>query len=417
MTHRLLLLNGDREAPIRLAEADPGIALVALTSPRHRHRYSPATPVGVVDDLADLAAVRREASALAAEHRIDSVAAATEHSVQAAGYLSDLFGFRGLGYPVANRLSNKLAMKDALRRARLPVADFTRLDSLAQLPEVIEELGPDLILKPGLGSGTEYAVRILGGRPDPAARLPVRALMARPGPVIAERLLDVGAEYHVDGVVQEGVVRFVSAARYLTPLIETQSGAVTGAELLPPREPEAVRLHELHDRVIRALGVTDAVTHLEAYEVDGRLVVGEIAGRPGGAGVPGALRECYGVDIWRAFLDVAVGRPVAAGVRAGGPHVVWLLLPATEGELVSVTTAEQLRAVPGVVHAEVHAAPGTVAAPRYSTSSLGTVIGRAGSAGEVPALVERVLAAFRSTTRFRVPQPSRARLDVDAHPQ
>jgi hypothetical protein len=192
-------------------------------------------------------------------------------------------------------------------------------------------------------------------------------------PLIVEDRLDVLAEYHCDGIVHGGRVVFASPSQYFTPVLR-QDGD-NGSFCLPEAHPDRSAVLDLHERAVAALGLADGATHLEVLRTaDGRLLVGEIACRLGGGGLVRAVQLQYGVDLWRAYLEVSLGMPPAVeAVRA--PHLVaHYYLPVRPGRIIGLSSPADLADLPSVLTVEMRHRVGDVVPDRPSTSAAGGIV-------------------------------------------
>jgi hypothetical protein len=368
MTVNALLLNTVSTEPIDLLETDPSIRLTVLTHPEYAHYYRHDTDVVLTDDVTDLCRVRDVVVDLMRTRPISHVIAPSERGLQGSGFLRSFLGLPGTGYETSNLFSNKLAMKRRLAEAGLPVAPFTALGSLADLPARAAELGWPVVVKPVLGAAARDTHVVTG----PAAFAELMAAPHAAGlrtsryPLILERFVDVEAELHCDGIVSGGTVRFDPVSRYVLPPLRRREH-ISGSYTLPGNSADVRPVRELHQAVVAAFGLRDGITHLEVLRTPDGYLIGEISCRPGGSGIGDMLRLRYGVDIWQALVDVSVGRePRCAPVDTGGV-VVMAMLPASPGRVEQVTSAAELAAMPGVLDVQRLMEPGSVVSGERSS--------------------------------------------------
>ncbi len=356
----VLLVNSYKQDPVPLLESEKDLQLTVLTEPGYRSLYSPGTRVLLTPDLNDFKAMRQAVMALMRHGPIDHIVAPSERSVLVSGYLRSLFGIHGMPFEVANRFCNKLMMKNALAASGLPHAPFTPLYHFSAIGDAVRELGWPLIVKPAFGAGGEHTVVLrtahdyergarnneYGWYDDCATAL------------VAERYIDLQAEYHCDGVVVDGESVFASVSRYFDPLLGRDE-ALTGSYILPESSPRREEIVRLHAETVTALGMRDGVTHLEVLETADGLLVGEIACRLGGVGIPHAVELQYGVDMWRAFIDISLSRGAEVEPKCTPGIVVQLMLPAKPGVIKRLSSAATLGSLPGVTEVEMSLAVGS----------------------------------------------------------
>ncbi|MFJ1706984.1 hypothetical protein [Kitasatospora sp. NPDC088346] len=395
----VLLINSSRENAARALQRREDIRLSVITMPEYLHHYGPGTDVEVVDTIEDLTQVRLAALRIRARNPFDHVVAPSEWSIQAGGYIRSYFGLPGTGYAVSNAFSNKLVMKQELAAAGLPVADFRRLDSFAHAADAGDELGWPIVVKRAFGGGSEDIFVLRDA--DHARRLATDAatagLRAAPYPLLAEELIDIETEFHCDGIVVDGQVRFAPVSRYLAPVLRSVGGAI-GSYTLPEDDPNARVVAALHERVVAALGLTDGVTHLEVLQCSRGHLVGEIACRTGGGGIAAQLEHQYGVDQLGALLDLSLGLGVEVRQPARSDHMIQYMLPRPLGTVTAVTPVEELLAAPGVVHAEVTTRVGDVFhGPVDSSVYGGIVVMRAADEAQVAERTAEIGRRFTTT--------------------
>jgi hypothetical protein len=397
---RVVLVNSFKVEPITLLEADPAVDLIAITEPRFAARYGPDTDVRVVDDIRDLTAVREVVLDAARGSGVDRVVAASERSLQTGGYLRSFFGLDGIDYDTANAFSNKHVMKQRLRAAGIAVAPSRLAPGVEDIAAAAADLDWPVIVKPVLGAGSLDVVRL-----DTPAALTEFLNSPAAGelrgcevPLLVEHCVDMRAEYHCDGVIQDGQVRFVEVSRYFEPLLGVL-GRINGSATLTGADPARARAAELHARTVAALGLRSGVTHLELFETGDGMLVGEITCRPAGGGLPRNVELASGVNLWRCFLDTELGRdPVITTVRSPLVHMV-CDLPIARGRVVDISSAQELAAIPDVVEMALFTRPGDVISEQLNSAS------RTGSlllALDGDDLVAERLTAVEATYRIEV---------------
>ncbi|MEV5593650.1 ATP-grasp domain-containing protein [Streptomyces sp. NPDC052496] len=390
--HALVLCSRRRAMPARLFGA-PGMERVSvITETGHPHSFPSGVEITEIADIQDPGEVLSAAISIAHRAEISHVVSPVEFSQAAGGYVRSTLGLPGLGYDAALGFSNKYVMKRRLREAGLPVTDFAQALSLDDVPEAADRVGWPCVVKPVFGGGCLDIV-VLQSREhfdDFASSAQAGSLKASRHPLIVERYVPMDAEFHCDAVVHDGVVEFVAPSRYFTPLLG-QIDNFSGSYFLHEGHPDFAPLLDLHARTVQALGMRSGVTHLEVFKVSDGFLVGEVACRPAGGGIPEALQLQYGIDIWQAFLDTSIGRRPQTTVRRRSGIVVNSDFPTRPGRITRIVSEAELAELPGVIRARMTMGVGDVISEDLTSStSPGLVFYEASDEQEVLSRLENI---------------------------
>jgi hypothetical protein len=400
MKKSVLFINSRKPQPVRMFEEDENIELTVITEPAYVHYYSPDITVIRVADLTDFTTLRDLVAELLTRQAIEYVVSPSEKSLQVGGFIRSYFGIPGIGYETANAFSNKRVMKDMLRSAGVPVADYQPIQDPSFLPEIGDKLGWPIVVKPVIGSGATGVVPVMS-RSD-AAKLASRESWfqrwEKGVPCIAEKYLDIDAEYHCNGIVSKGRTVFTCVAQYFIPPLK-RNGNVGGSYVLPNDTPLAARILNLHDRAVRALGLVDGVTHLEVLRTRDELIAGEITCRPGGGGIPEMIKMHYNVDIWDVFRDLSLGGEPLLEPTGSRDCTGYFLMPAPAGVVSYMTGPEELMAVPGVERVDYLVSRGDcIPEERYSSQASAVIYARSATVSGMKSLRSTVARKYAFRT-------------------
>lgn len=358
---RVLLLGWSPEqAPRGIAQLGVEVTCVATPTEAEAARASGVlSELVVVDDPASVESVILGLSrARLAPSDFEFVSSAHEFTVISAAIIGALGAARSLPVPVAVALRDKFVQKQLVRAAEVATADCEAVESPAQVPAAAKRLGGyPAVVKPVAGAGARDTARLVSA--EHAAHW---VASAGPGPWLVEQFV-TGAEIHLDGVARGGQILFLSAGRYLHNIIEVHiKDALIASALVDPATDVALYEHsaELVYRVLAALGYTDGIFHVEAFEQeDGSLVFGECGGRVAGGRIDEAVRLQFGVDLHQQWGLAALGLPAdpIATTPTGGTFG-WVHLLAPAGLVRSNPGLDAILARPGVVQAELRIQPG-----------------------------------------------------------
>ena len=351
--HVLVVNTGKPEAVTRLVRSFD-VRCTVLTEEQYARLYPNHQSVVTVRRIEDTDLVVTAARRVHHDDPFLRVVAPTERSILPGAHVRRALCLEGLDVATAERFTDKLRMKEALRRAGLPTALFTSTHDQRAALAFLRASTQGCVLKPARGSGSIGAVRL-----GPGDDVPARAWTSR---MLLERVVPMEAELHSEGLVRNGVVEASRAYEYAEPVLGTE-GRLSGSF---PVDDERVRdVRVMHQRVVSALGFRRGTTHLQLFATRSGLVVNEIACRPPGGGIPEQVRRSGGFDVWKEFLAAELGRGEARGgdieTDAGG--VTRVKLPLPRGRVTSVEGFEQLVSrdgIDGTVHFAVGDEPPAV---------------------------------------------------------
>ncbi|GAB3856587.1 hypothetical protein ACFPIJ_58515 [Dactylosporangium cerinum] len=374
------------------AVLDSGVQDVVSVVPQRiaDTRAAETYPVHVVPSLSDLPAL---AVVAAAHPGATAVLALQEEAMVAAGFLRDLLDVPGPRLGEAVRFTDKAVMKRRLDRAGLPVARHIRVRTLDEVAAAADQLGWPVVSKPVTGGATQHVWRLT----DRAEldRLRGGGHLTGEGPFLVEEYVDVVQEYHCEALFARGAEVYAHVGRYPQPLLHGL-GDTNGTTFLPDDSHEARTVAELHRSAARTLGLTDGFTHGEFFGTRQGLLVGEVAARPGGAGIPRALQLQYGIDVRGWAIDLALDRPLRPAGPPSDGVVTWLALAARPGRIARISSAEELLAHDGVIEAVLRYQPGDMFdRPRAATAYAGHVYLASRRIADAAADIAGLLARYR----------------------
>jgi biotin carboxylase len=326
----LLVLNRRpivEQIPGWLADLDPDVVLITARSVVPDQTLAAAgrryREVVVVDDY-DQPDVERLALELAQRHRVRRVLGTAEVDVLRAARVREQLGIPGQGVESATAYRDKFRMKTITARAGLPVTRMRLIRSAADLRAVAEAGGFPIVVKPVAGGGS-VGVRVV---PDAKTldRLGAELAGVAPGRLMAETWVS-GEVLVLDGLMAGGKLMQCWPVRLRYPnLTSVVDWKPSIGWMLPRGDELGERLLAFVADVVAALPAPQEVTavHAEVFHTgDDRLLLGEIACRPGGSGHAPAFELAFGVNLFAASLRGQAGwyDPVALakppGVLAG----------------------------------------------------------------------------------------------------
>jgi biotin carboxylase len=219
----------------------------------------------------------------------------------------EALGIEGMDVRTALNVRDKARMKTVLRDAGVPCARHQLVGRPAEAYAFAEAVGFPLVAKPPAGAGAQATYRL-----DDANALQgwLQAVPPHPdAPGLLEEFL-VGEEHTFDSVTVGGQTIWSSVADYLPPPLEVLRNPWIQWTVVLPRDiggPEYSGIHEVGPAALRALGVQDALTHMEWFRrPDGSVAVSEVAARPPGAQLTSMIGYAHDIDLYRAWAELVV---------------------------------------------------------------------------------------------------------------
>ncbi|GAA4685027.1 hypothetical protein GCM10023347_45280 [Streptomyces chumphonensis] len=357
----------------------------------------------VFDDF-DAPGVLERALELAVRHRVTSVIAFHEADVARAAWLRERLGLAGAWPRDVLPFRDKLLMKRLAAEHGVEVAPHTVPATAGAARAFADAHGLPLVFKERDGFNA-IGLRVVREEAELADCL--AALFTGAGPredVLLEAFVP-GRMCHVDGLVVDGRVAAAWPSQYQYDL--SSFGADPGPRVdltLDEDDPLTPRLLELTDRTLAALTgggsrLRDHAFHAEIFHTpDDRLVLCEIACRPGGAKIREVFEVLFGMHLGAYASRAEAGLPLAGlgGGERPRPR-------AMAGQVLTMKRPGRVRAVPEAPDEPwvegfwLYVRPGQVI-PRAATSSdfLSAAVASGSSRAEAErrlrALGDRVLA-------------------------
>ncbi|MGB5638871.1 MAG: hypothetical protein WBM63_07110, partial [Sedimenticolaceae bacterium] len=157
-------------------------------------------------------------------------------------------------------------------------------------------------------------------------------------------------EASIESFVNDSRIHFTNTTRYL------EKGHVN---LVPSAFDDALQesLLALNRRVIGALKIDWGITHLEVYLADDGLLFGEIALRPPGGYIMGAMKYAYEFDPWAAWVAMELDEGFDFPDRVSAYSCVDIFHPGA-GQVVAIQGDDLVRQHPGTREFRLKVQPG-----------------------------------------------------------
>ncbi|MEV7602224.1 ATP-grasp domain-containing protein [Kitasatospora sp. NPDC089797] len=356
-----------------------------------------AERVHVVPDFDDVDGVLKLVDAVVRdEGPFDHVIGLSEFLLDLAATMRERYGIQGSRPEETARFRDKTVMKELLAGAGLRVPRWASCRTEEQVLAAAEEFGYPVIVKPKRGAGSQGVSRI-----GSAAEL--RALCAERS--LADLEIEEfvqGEVLHVDGVLDAaGRPLFLSTSRYVSNCLDFELRGEPLGSVFQTDPAVRARCEDFAVRCLAALGLRSSAFHLELFDTGEELVFLEVGARVPGADVPYVVHDVHGVNMFRLWVDVLLGRPVELPApvpeRSGG----WLIVPGPRPLPRKVIASTPLIGEVPYVYQELVPKPGEVLISRpgsYAMIQGGRFLFRGGTQEQIEAAVRQARAQYRLTT-------------------
>ena len=235
---------------------------------------------------------------------IDRVLTNWEPLVVLAARIRERWGLPGMSVDTCIGFRDKQIMKERVAAAGLRVPKSRRVHTAKEVFETVEEIGYPLILKPIAGAGCADTFHVR----DRAELDAALAAMGHRAEASCEEYIE-GDEFTYDTLCIDGRPMMENVTQYIPkPLVARTQEWISpfAISVRDTQQPSMQAGIQLGRGVLKALGMGDGFTHMEWYLTPkGEAVFGEIACRPGGAGLVDQINYTYDADFFREWARIA----------------------------------------------------------------------------------------------------------------
>jgi biotin carboxylase len=335
----------------RLAQSmGMGVTLVATRPPED--------PTGV-DTLIETNPTEPGAvlAATALVQGVEGVVNCSESCLRTQAALVERYHVPGIHPETAAVCRDKQLMARRFEEHGVPIARRAIVTKAQDIPQAVRDVGCPGVLKPTTGVASLFTVRFNSEDElrrwfeqfaAAAADHHSRAIKEMNGRWLVEEYLD-GPAFSVESLTLDGETTHIAVC---------QKGAMTepffvetGHACPPPVSEDVVEeAKDVAGRAIKALGITDGITHSEMKLTSRNgLRMLEVGARMGGGSIRQVVKLGSGVDLLEATLDLARGRRPAIAPSPGRAAASRSLYPSRPCLVRDMSRAEELLELPGIV--------------------------------------------------------------------
>lgn len=242
---------------------------------------------------------------------VDRLEATVEAHIETTAHVREACTIPGISTRTAFLCRDKPAMKDALRAAGVPCAHSLGSDSLEDIRHFAEQVGFPLIVKPRSGAGASGTHRV--DSREQLEQVLAEAYVGRGGQVAVEEFND-GHEAFYDTITMGGHVVHDFISHYFPNVLEAMRQRWISPQFICTNRIDSTgeyqQVREMGRRVIDALQIGTAATHMEWFFGRNGLRFSEIGCRPPGVRAWDLYNVANDIDLYREWASGIVhGRP------------------------------------------------------------------------------------------------------------
>ncbi|MDX1494119.1 MAG: ATP-grasp domain-containing protein [Longimicrobiales bacterium] len=296
---------------------------------------------------------------------VDRLEATIEAHTLAAAQVREALGISGTSVHTTWLCRDKPAMKEALREAGVPCAQSIGSGDREEIRAFVADVGYPLVVKPRAGAGAAGTARV--DSDEELAHVLDTMGVGRGGNVAVEEFIE-GHEGFYDTITIGGSVAHEFISHYYPNVLEAMRTRWISPQIVTTNRiasaPAYQEVLEMGRKVIRALGIDTAPTHMEWFYGPKGLRFSEIGCRPPGVRWWDVYAAANEIDIYHEWaMAVLYGRTGRKASRkyAGGMIAV---RPDRDGSISHYEGVQQLQDRYGEWIIDAHLpAPGTPTQP------------------------------------------------------
>lgn len=232
--------------------------------------------------------------------------AASDRPMKTVASVCDAFGLPGITKEVAERATNKVAMRLALAKGKVPIPKFSIVSGIEEYRTAITELQGRYIVKPADNSGSR-GIFLVEKPEDSVIAYNYSMSNSSNGYILVEEFIE-GPEVSVETITCKGITNIIAITDKITtgPPYFVELGH-TQPSMLSAQIQESIK--SVAAQAVGALGIDNSPSHVELKITDTGPKIIELGARMGGDCITSHLVPLStGVDMVGASIDLALGR-------------------------------------------------------------------------------------------------------------
>ena len=328
----------------------------------------------------------------AREYKIDGICTSgTDVAVQTIGYVNEDMQLCGISYEAAQRVTDKLLMKEAFAKANVSTAKFCKVFSYEEAKHAAKNIGYPVIVKIVDSSGSRGVIKATDEKHLDKAYEEAKAI-TRKEYLLIEECIEAD-EIGVDGFVGEhGLELFLPHEKYTY----TVDGVTVPMGHSFPYRADDRLMYELREQIsaaVTALGLKNCPFNADVFVKEDKVWIIEVGGRTGATCIPELISIHKGYDWYEKIIRAAMGESVQLASDEAHPCMAKLLFSKENGivQSIDLDAVEKLKENKITVCLD-YGVGEKVEAMRNATDRIGHIV----MAGESEALIDQYLDVLRA---------------------
>jgi len=339
----------------------------------------------------------REAKKINEETKIDGAMTIGTDVSRTVAKITNALGLPGVSYETAARASDKILMRETLKKNGVPVPKFLGAANEEEAKNAAADIGYPLVLKPTDSMGARGVVYVNSEEELTKAFSEAREYSSEARVIIEEYM--EGPEFSIDALVHKGKIYWAGLANRI---IQNPPHFVEEGHIIPGKFSSSLEkeIYDVMKQAIEAVGIRNGAAKGDIKQTSEGIKIGEIAARlSGGFMSTHTTPAAFGINPVRAAIRIAIGEDP-------GPLRPLRNLVAYEhaffpkpGKIRKILGIEEVKSLPGFVDIIILRGPGEMAVqPRNNVEKAGNVIVTGSTREEAEARMSDILSKVKFIT-------------------
>lgn len=247
---------------------------------------------------------------IAMSESIDGISmVCSDFGIETLGYVCDRLNLNGLTEDASKICSNKLLMKEKLKRANVNTANYRIITSNESALKAANELSFPLIVKAVDLQGSR-GIYYCPGVSDLMHFYSKAIQESKEDYCLVEEFID-GEEFGAQGFVSDGKLLFLQTHGDI--VLKKGFSSIPVGHYMPYISADKEKIvAEIVEKSILALGLNNCAVNVDFIQKDGTIYVIELTGRAGANSLPELTSEYLGINYYEVILKSALKLPIKA---------------------------------------------------------------------------------------------------------